>query len=167
MSIFQKYLLQKGRWWQKLIAKADGSIKCLQFTSKFLPLLGENAFVLLCNAMTALMFLMRTFARDKSTSSYWIYFLSIVPFIAGSQNAVVVDSYCMERGIQSGMGKGECSASLDNINDFKILLVPPRRLPSGRGGRHRGSGPPEALPNGETEVSLRKWVRPGRARNSW
>ena len=95
-----------------------------RFTSKFLPLLGENAFVLLCNAMTALMFLMRTFARDKSTSSYWIYFLSIVPFIAGSQNAVVVDSYCMERGIQSGMGKGECSASLDNINVLIYIIAP-------------------------------------------
>ena len=94
------------------------------FTKFFLPLFGENLFVLVCNTMTAIMFLMRSFANDNSSRSHFLYFASILPLIAGSQNAVVVDSYCMERGVKCGMGKGECSASLDNINVLIYVLAP-------------------------------------------
>ena len=94
------------------------------FTKSFLPLLGENLFVFICNAMVAAMFLMRSLANDKSPRSYFLYFASILPLVAGSQNAVVVDSYCMERGVKCGMGKGECSASLDNINVLIYVLAP-------------------------------------------
>ena len=43
--------------------------------------------------MTAIMFLMRSFANDNSSRSHFLYFASILPLIAGSQNAVVVDSW--------------------------------------------------------------------------
>ena len=44
--------------------------------------------------------------------------------IVGMQNQVVVDSHAMERGIKSGMGKGECSANLDNVNALIYIFAP-------------------------------------------
>ena len=37
---------------------------------------------------------------------------------------MVVDSYAMERGVKTGMGKGECSANLDNVNALIYIFAP-------------------------------------------
>lgn len=95
-----------------------------RFTKKLLPLLGDQRFVLLCNVAAALAFGLRALARDCGRKARALFLLSLVPMLAANQKCVVVDAAAVDAAVASGMGRGECSAALANINAVIYIVAP-------------------------------------------
>jgi DHA1 family tetracycline resistance protein-like MFS transporter len=96
-----------------------------RFTKKLLPLLGDQRFVLMCNVAAALAFGLRALARDCGRKARALFLLSLVPMLAANQKCVVVDAAAVDAAVASGMGRGECSAALANINAVIYIVAPP------------------------------------------
>ena len=95
-----------------------------RFTKKFLPVLGGETFVLICNVAAALVFGLRAMARDSGRRARALFLLSLVPMLAANQKCVVVDAAAVDAAVASGMGRGECSAALENINAIIYIVAP-------------------------------------------
>ena len=95
-----------------------------RFTKKLLPVLGGESFVLLCNVASSLVFGLRAMARDSGRRARALFLLSLVPMLAANQKCVVVDAAAVDAAVASGMGRGECSAALENINAIIYIIAP-------------------------------------------
>ena len=95
-----------------------------RFTKTLLPVLGDRRFVSLCNVAAALSFSLRALARDSGRKARTLFLLSLVPMLAANQKCVVVDAAAVDAAVSSGMGRGECSAALANINAIIYIVAP-------------------------------------------
>ena len=120
-QVLQFDTIEYGR---TLTAQGFGFMFGTPLARKLLPLLGNEAFVLLCNGAAATMMGLRALVRDSSPTSRALYVASLVPMVAGNLKSVVVDAATMDAGVRSGMGRGECSAACENVTLMVYIAAP-------------------------------------------